>query len=249
MVSFTGFTDHERHRGNRGWESTSIPLQWADPLPLLAVSGTPQVGKNYLLDEKCPVRGFVSIAPTSLAWKDRVGSHEVKLTQGLAVSLHAKYSCTIPNGSWTHRRALFRGDPEKLVRVFYNERLRQETLEKTGHCSIAHRSGRCCALYRRYMEPERSGVAPSLTLLRSLRQLGERSLRSQGTGIQWMRGPCQIQKKETRLSSGATTRDRWLWSGTAWFRVNRRVQRRLSRKKTTGSSDGSNPREVSLEIE
>jgi hypothetical protein len=56
VASWTGFTDHERHKGNRGWESTSIPLQWADPLPLLAVPGTPQVGKNYLLDEKCPVR-------------------------------------------------------------------------------------------------------------------------------------------------------------------------------------------------
>ncbi len=72
---WTGFTDHDRHKGNRGWESTSISLQWADPLPLLAVSGTPQVGKNYLLDEKCPVRGFVSVAPTSLAWKDKVGNY------------------------------------------------------------------------------------------------------------------------------------------------------------------------------
>jgi hypothetical protein len=56
VASWTGFTDHERHKGNRGWESTSIPLQWADPLTLPTVSGTPQVGKNYLLDEKCPVR-------------------------------------------------------------------------------------------------------------------------------------------------------------------------------------------------
>jgi hypothetical protein len=46
VVSWTGFTDHERHKGNRGWESTSIPLQWADPLPLLPVPGTPQVGKK-----------------------------------------------------------------------------------------------------------------------------------------------------------------------------------------------------------
>jgi hypothetical protein len=78
VTRWTGFTDHERHKGNRGWESTSIPLQWTDPLPLLAVSGTPQVGKNYLLDEKCPVRGFVSVAPTSLVWKDKVGNYEVK---------------------------------------------------------------------------------------------------------------------------------------------------------------------------
>jgi hypothetical protein len=89
VTSWTGFTDHERHRGNSGWESTSIPLQWVDPLPLPTVSGTPQVGKNYLLDEKCPVQGFVSVAPTSLSWKDKVGNYEVKLTQGLAVSLYA----------------------------------------------------------------------------------------------------------------------------------------------------------------
>jgi ABC-type microcin C transport system permease subunit YejB len=80
-----GVHNHERHKGNRGWESTSIPFQWA----VLAVSGTPQVGKKYLLYEKFPVRGFVSVAPASLAWKDKVGSYEVKLTQGLVVSLHA----------------------------------------------------------------------------------------------------------------------------------------------------------------
>ena len=38
-------------------------------------------------------------------------------------------------------------------------------------------------------------------------------------------------------------------SGTACFRVNRRVQRRFSRKKTIGSSGGSNPHEVLLESE
>jgi hypothetical protein len=70
VASWTGFTDNERHKDNRGWESTSIPLQWADPLPLLAVPGTPQVGKNFFLDEKCPVRDFVSVSPTSLAWRD-----------------------------------------------------------------------------------------------------------------------------------------------------------------------------------
>ena len=41
VASWTGFTDHERHKGNIGWESASSPLQWADPLPLLAVPGTP----------------------------------------------------------------------------------------------------------------------------------------------------------------------------------------------------------------
>jgi len=45
-----------------------------------------------------------------------VGRYEVKLTQGLAVSLQAQYSWTIPSGAWTHRRALFKGEPEELVR-------------------------------------------------------------------------------------------------------------------------------------
>ena len=154
VASWTGVTNHERHKDNRGWESTSIPLQWADPLPLPAVPGTPQVGKNFLLDEKCPVRGFVSVAPTSLAWKDQVGRYEVKLTQGLAVSLHAQYSWTVPSGAWTHRRALFRGESEELVRVFHSERLRQEAFEKTGHCS------------------------PKWTVLRSLQQVyGARKIR------------------------------------------------------------------------
>ncbi len=154
MTSWTGYTDHERHNGNRGWESESTLLQWADPLPLLEIPGTPQVGENFLLDEKCPVRVFVSVTPTSLDWKDKVGRYEVKLTQGLTVSLHAQYSWTIPSGSWTHRRALFRGESEELVRVFHNERLRQEALEKAGQCS------------------------PKWTVLRSLQQVyGARKIR------------------------------------------------------------------------
>jgi hypothetical protein len=75
VTSWTGYTDHERHQGNRDWESASTPLQWADPLPLLAIPGTPQVGKNFFL-----FWGFVSVAPTLLAWKDKVGEYEVKLT-------------------------------------------------------------------------------------------------------------------------------------------------------------------------
>ena len=90
--------DYERNKENRGWESASTPLQWTDPLPRLAVPGTPQVGKNFFLDEKCLVRGFVSVASTSLTWKDKVGRYEVKLTQGLAVSLHVQYNWTIPSG-------------------------------------------------------------------------------------------------------------------------------------------------------
>ncbi len=80
--SWTGYTDYERHRENRDWESVSTPCQWTDPLSLLAVPGTPQVGKNFFLDEKCTVRGFVSVAPTSLTWKDKVGRYEMNLTQG-----------------------------------------------------------------------------------------------------------------------------------------------------------------------
>ena len=129
----SGRADH----GDRGgrWESTSIPLQWADPQPLVAVPGTPQVGKNFFLDEKCPVQGFVSVTPVSLAWKDKVGSYEVKLTQGLAVSMQAQYNWTIPSGAWTHRRAHFRGEPEELVRLLHTDKLRQEKLEKAGHRS------------------------------------------------------------------------------------------------------------------
>jgi hypothetical protein len=122
--------------------------------PLLAIPGTPQVGKNFFLDEKCQVRGFVSVAPTSLSWKDKVGRYEVNLTQGLSVSLDSQYSWTIPSGAWTHLRTLFRGEPEDLLRVFHSERLRQEALEKTGHSS------------------------PKWTVLRSLHQLyGARKIR------------------------------------------------------------------------
>jgi len=78
--------NHEGHAGrNRSWESTSIPLQWADPQPLPAIPGTPQVGRSFFLNELCPVQDFVSVTPTSLTWTDRVGGYEVKLTKGLAV--------------------------------------------------------------------------------------------------------------------------------------------------------------------
>ena len=59
--------------GNGRWESPSTPLQWADPQPLLAVPGTPQVEKNFFLDEVGPVRGFVSVAPVSLAVEGQSG--------------------------------------------------------------------------------------------------------------------------------------------------------------------------------
>ena len=71
----------------------------------------------------------------SLAWKDKVGRSEVKLTQGLVVSLQVQHSWTIPSGAWTHRRAHFRGESEELVRLFHSGRIRQEALEKAGHCS------------------------------------------------------------------------------------------------------------------
>ena len=53
----------------------------------MTVPGTPQVGKNFFLDEVVLVKDFVSVSPVSLAWKDRVDRFEVKLTQGLVVSL------------------------------------------------------------------------------------------------------------------------------------------------------------------
>jgi hypothetical protein len=80
-------------------------------------------------------RGFVSVTPTSLDWKDRAGEFDIKLTQGVGTSLHAQYSWTVPSGAWTHRRPLFRGDPEELVRLFHRDRVRQERLEKAGHRS------------------------------------------------------------------------------------------------------------------
>ena len=58
------------------------------------------MGKNFFLDETCPVRDFVSVDPVSL-----------------------------------DRRTHFRGELEDLVRLFHSDRLRQETLEKTGHRS------------------------------------------------------------------------------------------------------------------
>ncbi len=75
------------------------------------------------------------MTPTSLAWKDRAVEFDIKLTQGVATLLHAQYSWTVPSGAWTHRRALFRGDPEELVRLFHRDRVRQERLKKAGHRS------------------------------------------------------------------------------------------------------------------
>jgi hypothetical protein len=162
----------------------------------------------------------------------------------MTVSLHAQYSWTIPSGAWTHRRTLFSGEPEELVRVFHRERLRQEELEKTGYCS------------------------PKWTVLRSLQQVyGARKVRvytildtppffeSGGreesedpmNRDKRVRGLCQIKKRETHLSFGETIRDRLSWSGTSCFRVNRRMQRRSSPTKMTGLSGGSNPLEVSGE--
>jgi hypothetical protein len=48
---------------------------------------------------------------------------------------HTQRKGTVPSGAWTHRRALFRGDPEKLVRLFHRDRVRRERLEKAGHRS------------------------------------------------------------------------------------------------------------------
>jgi hypothetical protein len=45
----------ENEARNGRWESTLTPFQWADPQRLPTVPGTPQVGKNFFLDEPCPV--------------------------------------------------------------------------------------------------------------------------------------------------------------------------------------------------
>ena len=74
------------------------------------------------LDESCPVQGFVSVAPVSLVWKDKMGRYEVKLDQGLAVSLESQHSWTIPNGVWTHRRDHFRGELKGLQLVLRRSR-------------------------------------------------------------------------------------------------------------------------------
>jgi hypothetical protein len=83
-----------------------------------------ELPRDFYLDEPCAVKGFVSVTPTSIVWKDRAGGFDVKLTQGVATSIHAQYSWTIPSGPWTHRRTLFRGDPEELVRLFHRDRVR-----------------------------------------------------------------------------------------------------------------------------
>ena len=114
-------------------------------------------------------------------------------------------------------------------------------------CIIVPRNGQCCDLYSRYMERNRSGGAPLLTLLRSLSQQEERSRWTQGVRIWGTRGPRRPKGKETHLSFGAKIRDRWLWCGMVCSRENRRVRKRPSLKKMTGSSDGLNPREATRE--
>ncbi len=160
----------------------------------------------------------------------------MKLTQGLAVSLHAQYSWTIPNGAWTHRRALFRGEPEELVRVFHSERLRQKALERAGHCS------------------------PKWTVLRSFQQVyGARNIR----GCTIIDAPPLFQSEGREESADLMNRDTTgegsvpnqeergppiFWGNNQGplvtvragrFRVNRRMQRRSSPTKMTGLSGGS----------
>ncbi len=51
----------------------------------------PGTGRERLLpglDEQCPVKGFVSVTPIVLAWKDETGMVDVNLTHGVATSLH-----------------------------------------------------------------------------------------------------------------------------------------------------------------
>ena len=65
-------------RGKR-WKATSTPLRY-DPQPLPSVPGTPQDGRDFYLDEPCAAKEFVSVTPTSLAWKDRAAKFDIKLT-------------------------------------------------------------------------------------------------------------------------------------------------------------------------
>ena len=62
--------------------------------------------QGTFLDETSPVRGFVSLAPVSIVWKDKVGRYEVKLTKGLVVSLQKQHSWTIPSAAWTPKDPL-----------------------------------------------------------------------------------------------------------------------------------------------
>ena len=93
------------------------------------------MGKNFYLDEPCTVKGFLSVTDTSLVWKDRPVEFDIKLTQGVTTSHQAQYTWTVPSGVWTHRKSLFQGDPEELVRLFHRDRIRQNRLEKAGHLS------------------------------------------------------------------------------------------------------------------
>ena len=98
-------------------------------------SGDPSGGEKLFPGRGGSGVGLCLGSPVSLAWKDRVVRYEVKLNQGLTVSLKAHHSWTIPRGTWTHRRAHFKGKPEEMVRLFHSDRLSQETQEKAGHCS------------------------------------------------------------------------------------------------------------------
>ena len=44
-------------------------------------------------------------------------------------------SWTIRSFSWTHKRTLFRCDPEEFVQLFHRDSIRQDRLEILGHCS------------------------------------------------------------------------------------------------------------------
>jgi hypothetical protein len=71
------------------------------------------------------------LTPTNI----RAGGFDIKLTQGVATSLHAQYSWTIPRGAWTHRRSSLQGDPEELVRLFHRERELLEEVDGGGEGS------------------------------------------------------------------------------------------------------------------
>jgi hypothetical protein len=146
---------------------------------LPSVPDTPQVGRDFYLDELCTAKRFVSVTPTSLAWKDRAGEFDIKLTQGVATSLHAQYIWTVPIGVWTHRRAIFRGDPEELVRLFHKDRGRQERMEKAGHRSPKWE------VLRSLQQVYGARNVRDCTIIDTLPSLNRRDERSRNHGRKW----------------------------------------------------------------
>ena len=87
-----------------------------DPMSVVRSSTPPFSTGNSPSREK--LKEFVSVMSTSLSWRYRAGEFDIKLTQGVATSIHVQYNWTIPIGVWTHRKTLFGGDPVKSLFVY-----------------------------------------------------------------------------------------------------------------------------------